>query len=376
MRMGIVVEVCLAWWVTAAALGADQNPEYVAALQRWGGRCLARQPLAPISPCPQELIFPQVAVNFDWRTFRSKPPFEHHRRIPGLTLYVDNVSGDDSFDGSSPAGAREERAGPVRTISRAVRVAGEGSRIVLVRTDRPYRESFTLGGGGQNNLVLQGNGAVIDGSLPIPVDAWEHFRDDVFRFRPRWMAHQQLFLDGIPLDRRRRTDNVPGFPKLAPLQWALFDGYIYFCVPHDKIPRDMALTYAVDTVGITIFAVEGVTVSNLIVQGFQLDGVNAPNNAFDCQLVNLICRGNGRSGTSVGGASRMTVDHCLLGNNGVVQLRTEGYSTTHATHCDFIEVTGPAWMREGGRLFIDEVEIKGMRPNPAVTLANKFKDRT
>ena len=52
-----------------------------------------------------------------------------------------------------------------------------------------------------SGTTIVGNGAVLDGSVAVPLLAWEHFRDETFRFRPRRQAYQQLFRDGLPLVR-------------------------------------------------------------------------------------------------------------------------------------------------------------------------------
>ncbi|MDZ7618066.1 MAG: hypothetical protein U1E05_13765, partial [Patescibacteria group bacterium] len=57
----------------------------------------------------------------------------------GRDIFVSNTSGDDLFNGlglqSAPDGS-----GPVRTLARALRLAQAGDRIVMAKTDRPYRE--------------------------------------------------------------------------------------------------------------------------------------------------------------------------------------------------------------------------------------------
>ena len=79
--------------------------------------------------------------------------------------------------------------GPVQSLTRGLATAQPGDRIVMSNTGEPYRESVTLFGGrnsGQRSqpFVIEGNGATLDGSLPVPPKAWEHFAGDVFRFRP------------------------------------------------------------------------------------------------------------------------------------------------------------------------------------------------
>ena len=104
-----------------------------------------------------------------------------------------------------------------------------------------------------------------------------------------------------------------------------------------------------------IYEVRHVDVSDLVIQGFRRDGVNAHDSAFHTTLLGLTCRGNGRSGVSVGGASRVKVIGCLVGNNGRAQVRTEGFSRTEIVNCDLIDAEhAPATVRQGGQLTIQD----------------------
>ncbi len=271
-------------------------------------------------------------------------------------IYVDNVGGNDLHDGLAPTSAIRG-SGPCRTIARALRVARKGDRIILTKNDEPYRESITLQGGrhsGSANLPFEilGNGAVLDGSRPVPLDAWEHYRDDVFRFQPQRMSYQLLFLDDVPAILKHVGEDRQ-LPDLQPLEWTILDNYIYFRVEEGQLPANYNLTHAGLPVGITLYEVRNVIVQDLTVQGFQLDGINAHDSVFDAQLVEIVARGNGRSGVSVGGASRVHIEACLVGNNGTAQIRTEGYSHTRIVDSNLIEGEVPAVERDGGEVKIE-----------------------
>lgn len=268
-------------------------------------------------------------------------------------IYVDNLGGNDVDNGSSPRSAGFGN-GPYRTIAKALRNADKGDRIILADTGEPYRESLTFQAGrnsgyANNPIILDGNGAILDGSVPIPASAWEHTYKDVYRFRPARMSHQQLFIDGKPAARRHMSaDGRP--PTLKPLEWCLFDGQIYFRCETDKGPYAYPLSCAGQTVGITLYEVRNVTITNLIVQGFQLDGINAHDSAFNVVIANVTARGNGRSGISVGGASRVRIESCLVGNNGAAQIRTEGRSITELVDNDLLDNTAPPLVQQGGQV--------------------------
>lgn len=275
---------------------------------------------------------------------------------PARDVFVNNVVGDDGRDGSSPEGTGT-RGGPCRTITRALQLAGNGDHVILAPTGEPYRESITLqaerhsGQPGRPFMIL-GNGAVLDGAAPVPQNAWEPHAGDVYRFRPPRMSHQILSLDGKPL-RRRPAEGGRGVPRLKPLEWCLHQGHIYFCyfcAEKNRTPREYHLSYTALPVGITLYEIRHVVIRDVVVQGYQLDGVNAHDGVVDSHLVGLKCRGNGRSGISVGGASRVSITACVAAENGEAQVRTEGFSRTAIVNCQLDDTTAPALVRDGGRV--------------------------
>ena len=278
---------------------------------------------------------------------------------PGVTrdIFVDNVHGDDRAAGrvlQASAGGD----GAVRTIGRALRLAGTGDRIVLVPTKKPYRESITLSGSRHSGeagapFTIVGNGVVLDGSRSVPPTAWEHYGGNVFRFQPSRVGHQQLFIDGRPAIRVPVANALGEVPKLLPGEWCLHGAYIYFAVDPDKLPADYSLACARETVGITLSHVRNVGIADLSVQGYQLDGINVHNDAQAVTLLRVTCRGNGRSGVAVGGACNVRLDQCLLGDNAEAQLLALPYSTTHVSDSQLLPRTAPAWLNRGGRIFLD-----------------------
>ena len=104
-----------------------------------------------------------------------------------------------------------------------------------------------------------------------------------------------------------------------------------------------------------MYDVQNVIIDGLIVQGFQLDGINAHDSVGRSIVRNCKIRGNGRSGLSVGGASRVQVDGSVIGSNQIAQVRSEGFCTLYVTDCRLLvsPVMGPAFDKQGGRIFID-----------------------
>jgi hypothetical protein len=281
-------------------------------------------------------------------------------------IYVDNVAGDDRHSGHAPR-ATSGGLGPTRTLTRALRVAQAGDHIVVANTGQPYRESITLEasrhcGTSLRPFIISGNGAVLDGTLPVAPADWRHDRGGVFRFRPERLSYQQLFLDRLPATRQESPRGSAAPPPLKPLEWCLWQDHIYFRIEPGRTLDSYPLTHAGLPVGITLYNVHGVVIADLIVQGFQRDGVNAHDNVFDSQMLGLTARGNGRSGISVGGASRVRIEACLVGNNGLAQVRTEGWCQVEVRQSDLIPNTAPGWVVEGGRLTIDGRRVEGRDP--------------
>jgi hypothetical protein len=297
-----------------------------------------------------------AAVPVLFATVLLSSPLIH--RASARDLYVNNLAGDDLLDGGSPTGRGSGR-GPLQTLRQALWIANTGDHIVLANTGTPYRESVTLFGDKHSGFadrpfIIDGQGAVLDGSTPVPPDAWQHYRDNIFRFRPERMAFQQLFLDGRPAARPSPAAALGGLPALDPLEWVLYEGQVYFRVEEGRLPDQYNPSNAGLTVGITLYKVEHVAIGNLFVQGYQLDGINLQDVRSPCTLTQISARGNGRSGIAVCGASKATIEACLAGNNGQSQLRLEGPSETHVENCDLIEKTGPKWLKAAdSRLFVD-----------------------
>ena len=271
-------------------------------------------------------------------------------------LFVNNATGDDVRNGRSLE-SKGAAGGPVRTIAQALRLARAGDRIVLAKTEQPYRESLTLQASKHSGIAgtsfeIVGNGATLDGTRPVRPDAWQHVEDDLYRFPPSAKSFHVLYLDGKPAVRKPLPKSGK-LPELQELEYCLMKGNIYFRAARGKLPTEHDLSHTVLPVGITLYEVRDVVIHDLTVQGFQLDGINAHDGVFGAQLTGLVCRGNGRSGISVGGASRVRIDHCLVGNNGDAQVRTEGASITHLIANDLVDDgVVPPLLRRGGRVHI------------------------
>ncbi|MDH3718673.1 MAG: right-handed parallel beta-helix repeat-containing protein [Planctomycetota bacterium] len=272
-------------------------------------------------------------------------------------LYVSNVTGNDRNRGLSAVGG-SDGAGPLRTIRRAVHLSRPGDEIVIDNTGIPYRECITLAGRRGSGtatwpLIISGNGAVLDGSVPVPQGAWEHYQADIFRFTPRRQTYLRLFHKDRPLVEKPVPPGALSPPPLEPLQWCLLNSQVYFRVEPSTLPDSYQLTQTGHAAGLTLYAAHDVDIRDLVIQGYQLDGVTVHDLVERAVLSGLTCRGNGRSGISVGGASRVVIDQCLLGDNGRGQLRVEAPAAVEVSASDVLDSGVPRFLLQGGRLLVD-----------------------
>ena len=268
-------------------------------------------------------------------------------------LFVDNLGGDDRNNGET-LNAQGRSNGPCRTIAKAMRLVRSGDRIVIIaHPGEPYRESISVQGGFSSGkegapVEIVGNGAVLDGTTSLIDAEWDYEGNDSFSIRPRLMAHQQLFLGAKTAQRVPVKDGAR--PKLEPLQWCLFAGKIYFRCEPGHIPSSYDPACCGLQTGITLYEVHDLVISDLTVRGFQLDGVNAHDTSRRVDIVKVTSVDNGRSGFSIGGASRVRLDGCTASGNGVAQVRTEGYSITQILGGKLDEATAPAVVSDGGKV--------------------------
>lgn len=268
-------------------------------------------------------------------------------------LFVDNLAGDDRNNGQGAA-ILSRGNGPVRTIGKALRLAQAGDRIfVNPNGGEPYRECLTLQGGahsGFGDIVLEivGNGAVLDGSISLTEANWEAVGDDLYAVQPLKMSFQQFSLDGEPAVRIRVSGDQ--IPTLEPRQWCLHKGRIVFRTDPGRLPAGYNPSCGGHPVAITLYDIHDVVIRDLTIRGYQLDGVNAHDNVTRCDLVGIHSIGNGRSGFSIGGASRVRLENCTASSNGAAQIRLEGFSKTQIIGGTFDETTAPAIVQEGGEV--------------------------
>lgn len=295
--------------------------------------------------------------------------------------HVNNQIGQDTNDGQTKD-AGPQGVGPFRTIQHALNVATTADTIVIANTGLPYKECLSLGGPDNSGFPgapfrIVGNGAILSGTILTPPRDWENVDVDVFRFRPENGAFQQLYLSQRPAS----YVDVDGddYSNMPARSWTLKNGKIYFKTDPGMLPDAYALSHSLRQTGITLYAVNYVAIENLKVQGFYLDGVSAPDNVKNSQLVGVTSRGNGRCGVRVGGACQLSLNSCLLGDNHHTQLRTESVAKVELAGCSLLENShGPVVERLGGVISesagVAQPAIPAQRPADNVAPAAQDND--
>lgn len=228
-------------------------------------------------------------------------------------------------------------------------LARSGDRIVLDPHSGPYRESISFVGteaSGSVNmpLILEGCGAVLDGSALVPTDIWQHYRENIYRFQltmqPANWTFFHLMDHGRPLKKIAVESDARRIPELEPNSWCIFKGFLYFRAGDRQSTvhhSDYDLSYSQLLTGISLIQVREVRIHDLTVQGFQLDGISAARSAENVVLDNVTCRANGRSGLAIGGSSSVYVGYSTFQDNHQTQVLARPQSKTTLFECTIPE---------------------------------------
>lgn len=229
------------------------------------------------------------------------------------TIYVNNRIGSDAYNGIRDQ-AVNEKTGPVKTIRRALKLAGRSDVISLANTGVPYYEAISLVGtrhSGPDNqpFTILGNGATLSGAMAVPETAWQQVGSDLWQLKPYRKGHYQLVLDGkaVPEVKRPPDETWSEVPAMPPGNWCAFKGAIYYQAERLVEPDSLGFGVARHSCGITLYGVNNVIIDNLIVQHFRVDGINVNDHAKDVVLRGVVLKENGRAGLTVAGTSLVAV---------------------------------------------------------------------
>lgn len=256
-------------------------------------------------------------------------------------IFVNNHLGSDRADGSS-AQIIGKYAGPVRSISRALKVAHPGDTIYIANTGLAYYDSLTLigsrlSGSALRPFQIRGNGATLTGAMALPETAWQTVGRNQFKVTPYRKGHYQLVRDGKSLPEVRPADGEQWLrvPELQPDEWCVFKGSMYFQAEKNIDPATQNFAIARRDCGITLVDAHDVLITDLVVRHFRLDGIQLHDRAHNIRLDNLVITENGRSGLTVRGTSVANISRSSVVGNRDHSILIEEFGGVDANEIEF-----------------------------------------
>ena len=239
-------------------------------------------------------------------------------------LFVDVLVGSDQFDGVARIPS-DSGSGPVRTLHRAMGLAGFGDSIYVIRPGSVFHESLSMSGSRYSGTPLQpftlfGNGAIISGLRAVPPQGWRPAGTDLWKLTLSRKGFNRLLRDGKPLPEILPAADANPLDALKAGEWVAWRGSLYFRADTDA-PSTQNFSFAADQTGLSLYRVEHVRIVDVTFRDFRFDGVNAQNMAEGIQLENVQCIENGRAGIAISGTSNVRVTGGHVGENGRFQIR-------------------------------------------------------
>ncbi len=250
---------------------------------------------------------------------------------PGRHLYVNPASGDDHHNGLAPTLA--DGKGPLRTIARAVKLAGPGDTIDLAKTvyHEPIGFYGTKSGEPGRPITVDGHGAVISGCLPLEPKDWTQVGPGLYRnvklfqtiLHSKWefVARFSFIFDG-KLERMNHSVKAPKVPwksprELRPGEWTYRqdDGDAYYIqIDPAKILADYRIEVPTMVSGVQIdgcishLVFKNITVTHVVNDGFALRVSKPGDKVSDIRYENIRAIDNCDDGLSAHGDCEVQVD--------------------------------------------------------------------
>ena len=215
------------------------------------------------------------------------------------TIYVDQQRGTDGANGLQMI--QGTSGGPVRSIARAVKTAEAGDTVYLVPTDKPYNESIVIrnkSGLPDKPIIIEGNGAVLDGAAPLQEKDWEKTGPDLYRSTTlhgnrKNIVYRLFFIfDGV-VNRMGTSSKGPRTPFLSPGalqagQWTYVEseGAFYVRTAPGKPLGSVSVPMLSNGVSLSGNC-EHILIRNLTVRHFWNDGFNIHERTRDVRFQNV-----------------------------------------------------------------------------------------
>jgi len=244
----------------------------------------------------------------------------------GKTIFVNNVSGNDSFAGDS-------QNAPFRTIAQAVRRVTPGDTIRLTHTGVMYKESLVLHdvrGKKDARIVVEGNGAVISGTEDVDLNEWEEISPGLFkndgiyadrRFNMDVINRYFFLFDGKinRMNRCLKGKNVP-FKKPEDLEeneWTFLENEKAFYIRLNTSEKATYIEMPVRSNGVAITgSTQYVTIKNLTCKNLYNDGFGITHSAREIRFYEIKSLYCGDDGISAHADCEFSVNGFLSEGNG------------------------------------------------------------
>lgn len=271
----------------------------------------------------------------------------------GRDLFVDAVVGNDAADGRSPR--PNGTSGPTKTIGRAVRLAQAGDTIHLAKA--VYFESIDLTGrSGEPGrpLVIDGHGAVLDGSRPIVPTEWKEVAPGLYRNtslyemplrkQKDWVWRWFMIFDGKVnrMGRCMKGENAPykNPADLGPGEWTYQEQdehAFYIRIDPAETPAEARVAIPWEVNGVSVhganhdLVIRNITATRVINDGYNITPTIPGKSIHDVLFQNIASIECGDDGFSAHDDCTLEIDGFYATRNGT-GLCTTGNAVNRRLH--------------------------------------------
>lgn len=257
-------------------------------------------------------------------------------------LYVHPVEGDDARDGLNMKS--DSKSGPVKTIARALKLAGPGDTVHLAKVAEPYRESAVFHnrqGEPKRPIVLDGHGATITGAERVDLAQWEQPQPGLFRNTKllttndaiigRWFFRMNGRMNHMQRSSKGPSQPLKAVTDLESGEWTFVtnESAFYIKLATDQALSDIKIEAPIRSSGVQVSGdCAHLVIRNLTTTHVHNDGFNIHGKCRDVLFENVSAIECGDDGISAHDDCQIRVDGFdSIGNS-------TGFCHTNASRSD------------------------------------------